>query len=124
MKPRSKTSRKPLKKKQNGKRTTKKHKQTHQARRKKSRGMIGGVRGEGTSAVADKDIRYFRRHPSSNENEPPPHNLAENKPVDNLSVQDLAEDFHKIPPKKYLFVGYAALSLFFVGYALFGNDLN
>ena len=50
MKPRSKTSRKPLKKKQNGKRTTKrttkkntkKHKQTHQARSKKSRGMIGG----------------------------------------------------------------------------------
>ena len=47
MKPRSKTSRKPLKKKQNGKRTTKKntkkHKQTHQARSKKSRGMIGGA---------------------------------------------------------------------------------
>jgi len=53
MKPRSKTSRKPLKKKQNGKRTTKKHKQTHQARRKKSRGMIegGGGRGPAPSRI-------------------------------------------------------------------------
>ena len=46
MKPRSKTSRKPLKKKQNGERTTKKntkkHKHPPQARRKKSRGMLGG----------------------------------------------------------------------------------
>ena len=46
MKPRSKTSRKPLKKKQNGKistkKNTKKHKQTHKARRKRDVFCLGG----------------------------------------------------------------------------------
>ena len=58
MKPRSKTSRKPLKKKQNGKRTTKKntkkHKQTHQARRKKGRVMLGGE--NNTSSVNESSV--------------------------------------------------------------------
>lgn len=60
MKPRSKTSRKPLKKKQNGKRTTKKntkkHKQTHQARSKKSRGMIGGADADQVGLLSNGEI--------------------------------------------------------------------
>lgn len=62
MKPRSKTSRKPLKKKQNGKRTTKKntkkHKQTHQARRKKGRVMLGGGNFAGQNDSDNKLANY------------------------------------------------------------------
>lgn len=78
MRPRSKTSRKPLKKKQNGKRTTKKntkkHKQTHQARSKKSRGMIGGAEAADAAQVgllshdeisAQKEAEFYPLSPGA-----------------------------------------------------------
>ena len=65
MKPRSKTSRKPLKKKQNGKRTTKKntkkHKQTHQARCKKGRVMLGGAEAEAEANKLNKELNEMSR---------------------------------------------------------------
>ena len=138
MKPRSKTSRKPLKKKQNGKRTTKKntkkHKQTHQARSKKSRGMIGGgdvwkTRGNelnrelakfSRSEFAEEEKELAKEKKRAEEEEA----LADDERARDLRAQNNAHDFHKRPPKFFLNIAVAALTLSFGGYALFGIDRN
>ena len=134
MKPRSKTSRKPLKKKQNGKRTTKrttkkntkKHKQTHQARSKKSRGMIGGVNvNESNDNKSNNEHNHttdehYKWNMTHHERE-----QAEREWAEQVRWQSLAEGLHRGPRPRFLkayFVGVGGLAV--VLYALFGNDLN
>jgi len=139
-----------LKKKQNGNKTTKKntkkHKQTHQARIKKSRGMIGGdvwkTRGNelnrelakfSRSEFAEEEKELAKEKKRAEEEEElakekkraeEEEALADDERARDLRAQNNAHDFHKRPPKFFLNIAVAALTLSFGGYALFGIDRN
>jgi len=146
MKPRSKTSRKPLKKKQNGKRTTKKntkkHKQTHQARSKKSRGMIGGA--EAKAVELNKEIEGMSRlsfaknnalsaqtsDKKQKENNITGYTKEERANEEDAQIRAEEEDAqiraqHYPPPPPGALKAYVILAGAIGLYAiLFGNDLN
>lgn len=131
MKSRSKTSRKPLKKKQNGKRTTKKntkkHKQTHQARSKKSRGMIGGVAKNLNKEIGfAKENALFAQTSDIEKKAKKITGYTEEERAEEEDAQIRAEELHRGPPgalKAYVslvVVGGGVIGLI----ALFGITRN